>query len=74
MLMKRVKGHESNHTEKKKSLTRYDFPSDKPTYSPDQVLTINHKQSSTVSESFLLSKVEDLQSKLAEFKVPVTVE
>jgi hypothetical protein len=33
MLMSRVKG-KVDQVEKKKSLTRYNFPSDKPTYSP----------------------------------------
>ncbi|USN57152.1 MAG: hypothetical protein H6766_01420 [Candidatus Peribacteria bacterium] len=73
MLMSKVKD-KIDQTEKKKSLTRYNFPSDKPTYVPSQVLAVDKAQSATVSETFLLSKVKDLQSKLAEFNVPVEIE
>jgi S-DNA-T family DNA segregation ATPase FtsK/SpoIIIE len=60
--------------ETKKELIRHTFPSDLPTYSSLEVLQTAKDKNTHIDESFLITKVKNLQSKLAEFNVPVEVE
>ncbi len=59
--------------EEKKELLKIDFPKEKPTF-PASILDSGASHQSDVDGSYLVEKAKNLQQKLLEFNVPISIE
>jgi hypothetical protein len=59
--------------EEKKELLKIDFPMDKPTFNAS-ILDSGANAASSMDSSYLVKKAKNLQQKLLEFNVPISIE